>query len=366
MDQMLPIIDLDVYRHDPNSYEAKEQAGRCVDALVKYGALILKDSRVSEEANDAFLDIMEDYFSQEEEALKADTRPQFHYQVGATLENTEKPKCHSDAECQNVIASLDPAERPLDLEGGKADPKCRFFHRMGITPPETSFGTLAMDNVIPAAFSENWESSMEGWGLQIKTAVEDTAKMLGDGLGVGDALVKAGSYGPHLLAPTATDLKKYGQIGEIFAGFHTDLNFLTIHGRSRFPGLHIWARNTGKKISVKLPPGHLLVQAGKQLEYLTGGAILAGYHEVVCTEATITSLRTRQTNPATCSRPQIRISSTFFWHLSSDYLMDPSKFMEGVKSEKIPKRATGQQWQPPMLVGEHVQNELKHIALMAQ
>lgn len=70
----------------------------------------------------------------------------------------------------------------------------------------------------------------------------------------------------------------------VFAGFHTgtwsfsstararltllsaDLNFLTIHGRSRFPGLHIWARNTGKRISVKLPPGHLLVQAGKQLE----------------------------------------------------------------------------------------------------
>lgn len=46
----------------------------------------------------------------------------------------------------------------------------------------------------------------------------------------------------------------------------TDLNFLTIHGRSRFPGLHIWARNTGKRIAVKLPPGCLLVQAGKQLE----------------------------------------------------------------------------------------------------
>lgn len=45
--------------------------------------------------------------------------------VGATLENTEKPKCHSDEHCQAIIASLAPQERPLDLEGGHADPKCR-------------------------------------------------------------------------------------------------------------------------------------------------------------------------------------------------------------------------------------------------
>ena len=37
-----------------------------------------------------------------------------------------QPKCHSHAACQAIIASLDPSERPLDLAGGKADPKCRF------------------------------------------------------------------------------------------------------------------------------------------------------------------------------------------------------------------------------------------------
>jgi hypothetical protein len=42
-----------------------------------------------------------------------------------TLENTEKPKCGRDDECQAVIAALDPAERPLDLSGHNADPKCR-------------------------------------------------------------------------------------------------------------------------------------------------------------------------------------------------------------------------------------------------
>lgn len=93
---------------------------------------------------------------------------------------------------------------------------------------------------------------------------------------------------PHLLAPTASDLVKYGKKDTILAGFHSDLNFLTIHGRSRYPGLHVWARNTGKRIPVKIPPGNnLLVQAGKQLEHITGGLIKAGFHEVVVNDQTL-------------------------------------------------------------------------------
>jgi len=33
-----------------------------------------------------------------------------------------------------------------------------------------------------------------------------------------------------------------------------------------------------------MPEGHLLVQCGKQLEWLTGGLIKAGYHEVIHNE----------------------------------------------------------------------------------
>jgi len=66
------------------------------------------------------------------------------------------------------------------------------------------------------------------------------------------------------LAPTGSDLQKYGQEGTVFAGYHYDLNFLTIHGRSRFPGLNIWLRN-GQKVEVKVPIGCLLIQTGKQV-----------------------------------------------------------------------------------------------------
>ncbi len=64
-----------------------------------------------------------------------------------------------------------------------------------------------------------------------------------------------------------------------YAGYHYDLNFLTIHGKSRFPGLFVWLRN-GRRVAVKIPAGCLFIQAGKQLEWLTSGFVKAGMHEV--------------------------------------------------------------------------------------
>lgn len=103
--------------------------------------------------------------------------------------------------------------------------------------------------------------------------------------------------GPHLLAPTGSDVGNFHELGQIFAGmrclscraliilfvffwslmffpslscaphhippagFHYDLNFLTIHGKSRFPGLYIWLRD-GTRVLVRVPDGCLLLQAG--------------------------------------------------------------------------------------------------------
>jgi hypothetical protein len=51
---------------------------------------------------------------------------------GVTLENTEKPKCASDESCSAIIESLEPSERPLDLTGHSADPKCRYVLPIGL------------------------------------------------------------------------------------------------------------------------------------------------------------------------------------------------------------------------------------------
>ncbi|XXG99581.1 hypothetical protein Hte_005920 [Hypoxylon texense] len=329
----LPIIDLDIYRSNPVSSSAvQEECARAARALITYGALVLHDSRVSESDNETFLDLLEDYFAQPAETLKQDERPELGYQVGVTLENTEKPKCAVDEPCLDVIERLAPAERPLDISGHQPDPKCRFFWRMGEPAPyATQFPGLNADNVIPEApeIRERWTPVMETWGKSMKSAVSGLAEMAAVGMGLtAETFTNAGQYGPHLLAPTASDLEKYGSKDTILAGFHTDLNFLTIHGRSRYPGLHVWARNTGRRIAVGIPrpqPGqagsYLLVQAGKQLEHLTGGLVKAGYHEVVVNDATVRTVAARRRGFP--GRPLVRISSTFFWHLSSDYDLSP-------------------------------------------
>ena len=55
--------------------------GQAADALITHGALLLHDSRVSEDDNSMFLDLLEDYFAQPEAALKRDERPELGYQV---------------------------------------------------------------------------------------------------------------------------------------------------------------------------------------------------------------------------------------------------------------------------------------------
>lgn len=74
-----------------------------------------------------------------------------------------------------------------------------------------------------------------------------------------DAFTKRMEFGPHLLAPTGSNFNKYNKVGTVLAGFHYDLNFLTIHGKSRFPGLFVWTRD-GTKTPVSVPDGCLLVQ----------------------------------------------------------------------------------------------------------
>lgn len=371
----LPVIDLDLFLNQPrDSAPARAECEKAAQALIAYGALVLHDSRVAESDNETFLDLLEDYFAQPDEKLKEDERPELGFQIGVTLENTEKPKCAVDEPCLDVISRLRPEERPLDISGHEPDPKCRFFWRMAEEPPyETKFPGLNAENVVPAdpSIRAKWTPVMNTWGTSMKDAVSGLAEMTAVGLGLPvDTFSTAGKYGPHLLAPTASDLEKYGKVNTILAGFHTDLNFLTIHGRSRYPGLHIWARNTGRRIPVKIPPGnYLLVQAGKQLEHITGGLVKAGYHEVVVNERTRDVIAQRKVDHP--DRPLVRISSTFFWHLGSDYDLAPVpelvKKAKTVREEQaeLGRNEGSEAEYLPMKVGDLVQRELKHIALLA-
>lgn len=99
---------------------------------------------------------------------------------------------------------------------------------------------------------------MNKWGKMMELAAETASEMAAVGMGLdANTFTERMKGGPHLLAPTGSDLNRY-DVGTAFASFHYDLNFLTVHGKSRFPGLAIWLRNW-KRIDVKIPEGCLLM-----------------------------------------------------------------------------------------------------------
>jgi isopenicillin N synthase-like dioxygenase len=137
---------------------------------------------------------------------------------------------------------------------------------------------------------------------------------------------------------------------------------LTIHGKSRFPGLNIWSRQ-GKKVQVRVPDGCLLIQAGLQLEHLTGkhihsyhhlirlgGYVQAGFHEVVVLKDTLEAMEKAKQQ----GRSLWRVSSTLFLHIATDHELSP---LHQFKT----KESTLEY--PPILAGEKVQRELECLDL---
>lgn len=125
-----------------------------------------------------------------------------------------------------------------------------------------------------------------------------------------------------MLSPTAVDLSTT-KVGDVLAAFHRDFDLLTIHGKARYSGLFAWL-NTGEKFIVRVPEGHLLLQAGKQLEWFTGGQIKAGFHEVIHTE----EVEAAKKEALSSKRSPWRISSTMFCQVEDSIVMKPHRLFE--------------------------------------
>jgi len=90
-----------------------------------------------------------------------------------------------------------------------------------------------------------------------------------------------------------------------------------------------------------------------QFEYLTGGIVTAGFHEVVVNDRTLESLK----NAKSQNRSQWRISSTVFMHIASDSELKP---LLSSDSEEVKNKF------PPIFAGEQVAKELKVIKLSGE
>ncbi len=339
----LPTIELSsFFSRDTNVDNYKAECAKVADALHKYGLCIVRDPRVKEEHNNKFLDMMEVYFGKSDGIR--DARPEYHYQVGVTPEFIEKPRDHC-----SKLGSLGPDDKPLSPCPPELDPKWRFFWRVGPVPPKTKFPALNADDVIPPDMPQ-WKDVMDMWGNKMMDALFTLAEMAAVGFDIpNDSFTSRMKFGPHLLAPTGSDYNKFGKEGTVLAGYHYDLNFLTIHGKSRFPGLHVWTRD-GKRAGVRIPDGCLLVQAGKQIEYLTGGHVLAGYHEVIVSQGTVEVIEQRKKE----NKSLWRVSSTCFGHVQSDQILEPL--------DKFRTPETIAQF-PPIAAGDQVKLELDAISL---
>ncbi|XP_073024795.1 uncharacterized protein [Primulina eburnea] len=353
----IPVIDLAPYLEfsenhncaDKNELDLslKNMCSEVSRTLRDTGALLVQDPRCTAEDNDRFLDMMEMYFEMPDEFKRRQERSHLHYQVGVTPEGVEVPRSLVDEEMQQKLKTMPEEFQPSAPTG--PDPKWRYMWRVGPRPSVTRFKELNSKPVIPDGFP-TWKDTMDSWGNKMISAIEVVAEMAAVGFGLRkDAFTSLMKQGPHLLAPTGSNLRRHGQIGTVFAGYHYDLNFLTIHGRSRFPGLNIWLRS-GQKMEVKVPVGCLLIQTGKQLEWLTGGECIAGMHEVVVTDRTLDAVKLASNQ----NRSLWRVSSTLFAHIASDSVLIPlGHFGNSPLSSKY----------PPICAGEFVEQELSAINL---
>lgn len=76
-----------------------EQCGKLIEGLYTHGVVAIRDPRVDEKKNKAFLNLMVKYFQEQSEILYSgraleDARPETGYQVGVTPELIERAREH--------------------------------------------------------------------------------------------------------------------------------------------------------------------------------------------------------------------------------------------------------------------------------
>ena len=295
-------------------------------------------------------------------------------QTGATPSGTEVPRCLGDVDLQRRMRSYSDANAAVTPE--RADVKWRYFWPLHSRAARARGDPPYLEQVVPRGMPA-WRGTLDAWGGSLVDTVETIALLLAVGYGLReDAFTELLEAGHHLLAPTGAlrmyrscschasaahqvsctlpvgtcrlscaasplpqllqlrssprvlkiksqcagcDLRAHARPGAVFAGYHYDFNFLTCHGKSRYPGLRAWLRD-GSRLPVRVPDGCLLLQAGRQLAWLTGGDIEEGMHEVVCSEQTLAAVERARTDE---TRSLWRVSSTVFAHVGPDVVLRP-------------------------------------------
>lgn len=313
---------------------AKGDCDRVFQSLVETGLVSVRDPRAPHDLDARFRRMLEDYFRRSPTELARDVRPDLHYQSGLTPEGTELARDHT----RLVRQCIDEANQPVSLNAGP-DPKMRFFIRSmeQERPQRTRYPALNAPPVIPDSIPE-WAEIADHWRCIMRDTIQTVLEMLAIGAGASPNLfTDLCRFGPHLMGPTGTDLNKYGAPGISIAKFHYDFNILTGHGKASCPGLFVLDRKW-RRMLVRLPDECFLMQAGRQLSYLTGGEIMYGFHEVVACE----EMQPFIEGERAAGRTPIRVSTSFFYHVASDrYLRPLGPFATPERLAAFPRMTAG-------------------------
>jgi len=288
------------------------------EAFEKTSCLLVRDPRINQSHIDGFIDLMESYFeSRSQKYYNGDQNlddfyPEYNFQTGACPDELLIMQDY-----KQVMSQYGDNHKPMTTSPPKPDSKWRFLWRVGERIDNPQHFSVDPPVHIPPDYPQ-WKDTMDKVGDLLLGGVYTVSEMLALGLGLErNVFTKMLDGGPQVLAPNGSDLSRY-QPGTSLSAFHYDLNFLTIHGKNRYPGLYIWLRN-GEKRKVSVPEGHVLLQVGKQLEMLTGGYMEAGFREVMSTEES-----KRQAEEAKKQgRSPWRINTTLFASTHPDVILKP-------------------------------------------
>lgn len=336
----IAVIDLDRFR--AGGMSALEMH-KSTQTFAELGVICLRDSRVTPPIQRRFRRTMVDIHSAsaEQRSLMMG-RKESGFQYGMTPPNTEHPLDHSE-----WVATLRSEHQPLTVPG-RADPKSRFMWAIGKRPRFSRWPRLNVGAKIPEQFRDVAEP-LTVWGECMLDAGRDILRIVATGLGLAqDRLANMLEKGPHILGPTGSDFSDV-ELGTVLAGLHYDFNMVTIHGQTNIRALICWTRG-GQPFLVEVPDGCLLAQAGKSLEWMTGGHFNAGKHEVLVTPESLEDATAIQAR----GEPAIRVSSSLFVHLATRHVMRP--IAGNTSSEACQKH--------PSLYGGHYETiELANIGL---
>ena len=322
--ESLKTTDLEAYLHDPHSDQARRDCAQVALDLEQRGLALVRDPRMNDADRVAYLDMMDRFWKLPETVKRRYVREETMYQMGYTPPLTERPG--RTPERIEIVGKMAPWNRPYSNMDPRAlnlgDTKVRWFHAPVYRESSPAYAFFnRMDNQAPEGFPE-WMTLSDVWGQALHRTAMTILEMAALGWGSEDAqlFTRMLQHGPHLLAPTGSDLIKYGKPKEVLAGFHNDTGCITVHGKATHPGLRAWKRDL-QVFDVKVPQGCVLAQAGRQFEWLTGGRALRGFHEVVVPDQQ--ELLNEIAEAKRLGQPLFRTATPMFLHVQSDRTVEP-------------------------------------------